>query len=185
VVIEQATQDFYFRFRQTRMVVFDKGDWILNAQFPDRSASSRVSSIRRLHDADHAVEALAAEGSDRRAVPRCGRHSWPRATTACGAVALALGKWARRPPWTRWSRAQGHRRFGSLACVEAFGSFYGSEAAAPGATGRKRPRLRRAPGRSGIARFTRSARAGAHKGARPGIKPQRRSQRRDQRAGWS
>jgi len=135
VTIEQATQDFYFQVpSEPRMVVFDKGDWILKTlEFPklvgeltyDLEHGDYTTRIR-------AVEALSAKGSDERTVPALrsalaaeGHYGLRRE------AALALGKVG--TPAAMAALVEGLEISDAmvrLACVEALGSFYGNESAA-------------------------------------------------------
>jgi aminopeptidase N len=135
VLIEQATQDFYFQApSEPRMVIFDKGDWVLKTlEFP-----KRVDEL--LYELEHAdymariqtVEALGAKGSDERTVPALrgvlmaeGHYGLRRE------AALALGKVGTAPALDALIGGLAiSDAMVRLAAVEALGNFYGDETAA-------------------------------------------------------
>lgn len=135
VMIEQATQDFYFQVpSEPKMVVFDKGDWILKTlDFP----KSVTELVYELEHADRmtkirAVEALGSKGTDDRTVPALravlmseGQYGLRRE------AALALGKVGTAPAMAALVEGLGvNDALVRLASTEALGSFYGNEAAA-------------------------------------------------------
>jgi len=135
ITIEEASQDFYFSLpSEPKMVIFDKGDWILKTLDFTKSVSELV------YELDHAdtmtkiraVEALASKGSDDRTVPALqkvllgGGHYGLRREAA-----LALGRVGTAPALEALTAgATTEDAMVRLAVAEAMGSFYGNESAA-------------------------------------------------------
>lgn len=129
IVVEQATQDYYFPLpTEPRMVIFDKGDWILKElDFPKTTAEL-------LYQLDHgdfisrvrAAEALGDKGSDERVTKALtgvlmGKDYYGLRREA----ALALGKVGTGP--ARDALIAGSDAPDAqvrLACAEALGRFY-------------------------------------------------------------
>jgi aminopeptidase N len=135
IVVESATQDYYFPLpAEPKMVIFDKGDWILKElDFPKTTAEL----LYQLEHGDfmsrvRAAEALGDKGSDSRTVPAL------RAVLMAdgfyglrGDAALSLGRVgtddARNALIEGLDGADAKVR---LACAEALGDFYRDERAA-------------------------------------------------------
>lgn len=135
VMVEEASATYYFAVpNEPKMVVFDKGDWILKTlDFPKLTGEL----ITELQNGDfmtrvRAAEALSAKGADARTVPALratllGDSFWGLRREA----ALSLGKIdddaALAALLDGTSVGDAHVR---LASTEALGSYYGDEQAA-------------------------------------------------------